>query len=65
MMVASAAPSTPMCSQRMNTMSSAMLMSEAMARKTTGVLLSPRERSTPLDILYSTVTGMAAKIGWI
>ena len=41
------------------------LVNAATARKTTGVLLSPRERITPAVILYSAEAGMAKKISWI
>ena len=42
-----------------------MFTREAMARKYTGVLLSPRERMMPLAMLYSIITGMAANTGRI
>ena len=65
MMVASAAPATPIWNTRMNRRSSAIFTREVMARKYTGVLLSPRERMMPLAILYSMITGMAANTGRI
>ena len=42
-----------------------MLSSAAIVMAITGVLLSPSERITPPHMLYSTVTGIAKKTGWI
>ena len=60
--VATAAPATSILQTMIRNRSSTMFTSEASTRKTTGVLLSPRDRRMPLAMLYSTQHGMAAKI---